>query len=268
MSKTFEKIEWLKAVLAFVLVFGLFVSYLYLSRQNTFQDNLWELLKQLIPEFMASLIVVLVIYFIFVRKGMSETEELIEQISQNLRNHFPSKGGFISPAELKAVFDLKKEIGNAQEIDLIGYSLVALISSYQQDIIQALKRGGKYRIIIIKPNSAASKLIDQNMTIKEMELDLVRVIQRLEQIQKEVASFPTKKAGKIEVKFMDWIPSCAIVRADDLMSIKFYALDVKTDHPKIITNMFLSSRVNPDMFEYFVQQFNLLWDQSESFEGK
>lgn len=271
MNKSSEKIEWLKTVLAIVCLFGLVLLYFFIKNDIPAVDAFKNLLEQLVPELIASLIIVLIIYFIFIKKGITENEGMVEEIVARLNNNFPVKGGFISHAESDALFNIKIEFGKAKKIDMLGYSFVGLIGDYYSDLVAALKRGCDVRVLIIKPNSNAESLIDHNMSIKEMQKDLQRVIDRLNAIKKELSAIEKgDKYGNFEVKFMDWVPGSALLITDGnsnigKMKIKFYAINVETDHSDILTHMVLSAQYNPDMFNYFASQFNSLWAKNSEY---
>jgi hypothetical protein len=271
MNKNLEKVEWLKTVVAIVSLLGLVLSYFFIKNDTSTNDAFKSLLEQLVPEFIASLITVLVIYFVFIKKGISANENMIEEIVSRLNSNFPVKGGFITHAESNALFNIKTEFGKAKQIDMLGYSFVGLISDHFSDLLGALKQGCNVRILIIKPKSSAESLIEKNMNIKDMELDLQRVIERIVSIKKEINKTKGSiRYGNFEIRLMDWIPGSALLITDrnannGKMKIKFYAIDVETDHINILTHMVLYAQYNPDMFNYFVFQFESMWSKSSEY---
>lgn len=101
---------------------------------------------------------------------------------------------------------------------------------------------------------------------EELEADLIRTKKRIEQILKEIGK--NKHIGKIEIKGIDWIPSCALIITDRdktnaEIRAKVYPLVLDTPLPFIKTHTIVYKRHEPDVAEYFINHFNVLWENSK-----
>jgi len=77
-----KKFEWLKTLLSIVTLISLFFSYFLINADKVFLSNVKDLAIQLVPELIASLIIALTLYFVFIRKDFSDNERKIEESSK------------------------------------------------------------------------------------------------------------------------------------------------------------------------------------------
>ena len=88
-----------------------------------------------------------------------------------------------------------------------------------------------------------------------------RVAQILEDLRKE------KKIGTIEIRGINWIPSCSLViynrtKLGGELKIKVYPLVIDIPLPLIKSHTIIYKKYESDLFEYYVNHFDNLWDKS------
>jgi len=264
MNKT-EQINWMKSLLSIVAAIALSLVYIFLREKN-YSSNFIDLLLQVIPDLIAVLIAFPVVYFIFIRRGISSYADMKEDIILAVSKKII--GGKVFQSQNDVYFDLKKLLLNAKDVLILGYSCKNLIISHRAEISQAILNGANVKIITIKPKSTASTLMMEHQRFGDIEPDLIDMRRRFFGIQEEIEQSQSKKKGKgnIEIKTINWIPSCSLIlinseKLDGVLKLKVYAPFVDTHLSKIQTHTVIRRIDEKELFDYFVKQFELLWEQ-------
>ena len=264
MKDFYKKMNWLMVLLAVVSSLGLILIFLFIN-QNPWQQGLTELIENVIPDLVAVLIAVPIIYFLFRARGISPQEELKQGIVSEIIKLNNYNNQFDSEETINSNFNLHEKLPDAQSLCFLALAGYNFLSEFRPKITEAVRKGCSIRIMIVNPWSKASEIIMDHQGQRELEADLKRTKARIEQINQELSSGKVK--GKFEVRYTNWIPSCSLVilnekQLDGLMRLKIYPLDIDLPLTQLKTHTIFSRRINPSLFESFLCQFNTLWQKA------
>jgi hypothetical protein len=265
-----EQIEWLKHLMALVGLAALMCVYFLVKKQGWDNDSItWELVVQITIELISALIVVVVLYYAFIKKGIDSESRLINDIATKVKDEFNESGFMLQEKSLK-IFDLNSKLKNSKEILISGYSCRYLIAGHRSEFKKAVLNKTDFKILIIEPNSLGSKLLMENQTFKEIDNDLRDVQERLQALIKEVDTEKgTKKVGKIEIRVLSWLPSCAMIVANPIngkfatLKLKIYAPSGNVPLTKIMTHMVIEEAKETELFNYFKDDFYRMWEKAK-----
>ena len=261
--KETEKIEWLRFLLAITAACGLTAFYVQLNGKEI-GSNFIDLALQIIPELLGALIILVIVYFLFIKQGISSEESLKNQLVKALVKEL-NEDGYGSQTEIDIKFNIKDKLSKAKEVKILAYSCRYLIAGLKTEIVEALLNGASIKIIIVEPNSIASKLAMEN-SFQDIEFDITDTTKRVKSIIEEVSQTPKKiKKGKIEQKFINWIPSCSLIiwipnnNTSKECKLKINPIDHDTPLAKIMTHAIIKEDNDKDTFDYLESQFDKLW---------
>lgn len=263
MKKFYKKINWL---IILIYIFASFILFsIYLLLPNT---NISLFFSSLIPNFVAVLIGFIVAYYFFKLLGMSQNDELKQDIRDIITENGKIK--FETEGNINNIFSFQEHLKTAKTIDVISLSAYNLISEHRTELTSAIIRGCTIRVLIVQPNSVASNLGSNWQENKELDKDLERVKDRFKQIKNDINN-NSKTKGILEVKGINWIPSCALIIIDNkkttaTMRLKVYPLIIDLPLNQIDTHMIINKNNQTGLFENFANQFEELWNKSTSIE--
>jgi hypothetical protein len=289
-KKSWEKIEWLLFIIAIILVLLLSALSIYLDSIISGGANIpilvLRLLNQIIPGLVGTLLVVIVIYIFLKSRGIDANEQFGDQIVGTLINRFRTdispknidslvqkiasyKGArFLRLEHSKELFQFSEKLKTAKSIWINGYSCAQLFKEFRSEIKHALVNGTNFKLIITDPySSAAKKMEERDIHPERVAVDINYVVSEINAIRSEVSKTKNKKTGKIDVKFIDWLPSCSMIfynpdEEDGEVKIKVYPPFYSTNHMNPI-EMIVDKKTYQDQFDYFHEQYDRLWN-SES----
>lgn len=259
-----NKIEWLKNLLSIATIAGLTIAYVLICKIDE-KSELIELLLHIIPNLIAALIAVLTVYYAFFRQGISNEKAISESIANDIISSLENNT-FDIQSEIDKQFNLKEKLSNAKEIMLVGHSCRYIVNSLRAEMTEAVKKKTNIRIITIGRNTDASKLLMDNSKYRGLEADLEFMENILKLIVKE--SKPNNqrtKVGKVELKYMNWIPSCSLLfyipktNTGGILKLKVYAVNLGTALSKIQTHKLVNENIEKELYDYFLNQFEGLW---------
>ncbi len=263
-----EKIDWLKNILALAAIGVLTVIYVLILRKGT-SSSLLELMLQVIPNLIAALIVVLTIYYIFIRKGISSDNSLKDSLVEKIRELL-KEDSFDYQSDIDKEFNLKEKILDAKEILIVGYSCRFFITGLRNEIIEAIKNKVNLKVLAIAPGSDAAKLMMKNRSFKELEFDINEMKEHMQIIMEEVNKSASKKMGDIELRLMNWIPSCSLIfyipknNESGILKLKVYAVNHDTRLVNVQTHKLIYEFKEKEMYDYFLNQFHGLWKNEKN----
>ena len=174
---------------------------------------------------------------------------------------------FLRLEHSKEIFLFSEKLKIAKSIWINGYSCAQLFKEFKSEIERALINGTNFKIIITEPNSIATKMMEKrDVHAERVAVDINYVISEINAI-KDVISIMAKNrsVGSIDVKFIDWLPSCSMIfynpdEEDGEVKIKVYPPFYSTNHFNPI-EMIIDKKNYQDQFAYFREQYNRLWNR-------
>jgi hypothetical protein len=254
---------------------------------------LLELSNQVIPGLIGALLVVISVYIFLKSRGIDPNEQFREELVGTFLNRMKTeispknmdslvqkiasyKGArFLHLEHSKELFQFSEKLKTARSIWINGYSCAELLREFKSEIERALIHGTDFKIIITDPNSTAAKMMEERHSHPESVVtDINYVVSQINAIKSAVSKAKHKKAGHIDVKFIDWIPSCSMIlynpdEEDGEVKIKVYPPFYSTKHYNPI-EMIIERKNYEDQFAYFYEQYNRLWSReiNESRKGE
>jgi hypothetical protein len=287
-KKSWEKIEWLLFIIAIILVLLLSALFIYLENIIIGGAKLpilvLELLNQILPGLIGTLIIVIFIYIFLKSRGIDANEQFRDEIASTFINKIRTdispknidslvqkiasyKGaGFLRLEHSKELFQFSEKLKTAKSIWINGYSCAQLFKEFRSEIKRALINGTNFKIIITEPYSvAAKKMEERDVHPERVVVDINYVVSEINAIRSEVSKTKNKKVGKIDVKFIDWLPSCSMIfynpdEEDGEVKIKVYPPFYSTNHFNPI-EMIVEKENFQDQFDYFHEQYDRLWNK-------
>jgi len=261
-----NKIEWLKHILAITTIILLTAIYILLVKKEI-AIALRELGIQVIPNLVAVLIAIITAYYLFTRIGITPYIKLKKSILDGVKDIL-NLNSFDVQHEVDKEFNLKEKLKDAKEILVVGYSCRYLIAGLKQELVEAIKNKTNLKVIVIGPNSDASKLMRTYLNFQELENDVKDLKFRLGLIKREV-NFPKikKKPGNIELRFVNWIPSCSLIfyipkeNESGIMKLKVYGVDHGVPLVKIRTHKLIYEFKEKELYLDFLKHFWGLWEK-------
>lgn len=294
-KKAYEKIDYLRLLLAIVGLIALMLAFEALQ-PDEFSSDLKDFFIQVIPDLASILVAFIIAYLILNWKGYTPQEKLREEIVQDLAEvvsdpKLPPETQYISEAleylNIKfpfldsktsfSDFDFSEKLERVKQIDIIAYSGVYLFQNFQEKFTKAVSNGATVRIMLINPDSEASKLLASNQYFEENPVDTKRSIERIKQIWQKAVDNSVKKAkargnkaGSIELRLINWVPSISLIildrdSEDAELKIKINSLYVDTP-PNNTPNKIIRKQISPVWFDYFVVQYEKVWEAGVSLE--
>jgi len=245
---------------ALAAAFALFGS---LLNEGTIQS----LLLNLSTELMGAVLIFFIVNWFFMLDSESSLIERVERVLTILeREHSVLLGSKKS----RKILDLGERFNSAKQIDLLGYSLYKLFIEHKRYLIQCLKNGTKIRILLVNPEGKAGELISAHKAGAQYYLQWNQSFTILESLQKE--SISNDKGGGLEIKVIDFIPSCDMIMLDrddyekGIMKVSIngpYATTTKSNKILDRRHLIFKKRNDPDDFETWLEQFESCWQDGQ-----
>jgi uncharacterized membrane protein len=287
MKKNWEKIEWLLFLMAVILVVLLSVLFMYfeglmIGGGGNITTLALALLNQILPNLIASLIIVIFIYIFLKSKGIDSDEQYrdrlvniiidrikteispqnIDSLVEKIASYKNEK--FIRLEYSKEKFRFSEKLKVANSIWINGYSCAPLFREFKSEIERSLLNGTNIRLIITEPHSVAARMMEErDVHAERVVADINYVKSEIAVIRDALTKSKNKKLGHFDVKFIDWLPSCSMIlynpeEEDGEVKIKVYPPFYSTNHFNPI-EMIIDKKSYRDQFDYFVAQYNRLW---------
>lgn len=252
-----------------ILLSAVLIAAYYFIGWTDIDERTKELTLSIIPNIIAVLFTYLIINFFLDKRKMSPSQILKNELVKDIIQELPYTSEFLNFEEANKKFDFQQHLKSAKEIYLVGYSLVSILDRFRPDIVKALLEKVIIKIIVMEPQSVASKLLTQHQRRNNLDLDLIKVLDIIRDTKNDV-----KKEGleitdeQFEIRFTSWPPSCALMFinpsfSDGSIRMQVYPLAVKTNHSRIKTYKIISKKEEGDVFDYLIQQFYFLWEDAK-----
>lgn len=172
-------------------------------------------------------------------------------------------------SELSALSEQQRhDIVEARAVDALGINLWRLLPAYQDEFLEMLRHEGMLRILMVHYNSAAipmAALRSYSGTPAKTQADVVR--QNLELLKKWTQRIPN---ANIRVRLLDYLPPYGITVIYPKGAGRPPHCLVRLNAFKKPTSKSPSMTPNPRMdkhwFDFFCEQFQLMWDAGENFD--
>jgi len=283
-KKNWEKIEWLLFVIAIILVLLLSALFIYFENiiNSGAQFPVLVLINQVLPGLIATLIVVIFIYIFLKSRGIDANEQFREELVKTLIDRIKIdispknidslvqkiasyKGSrFLRLEHSKELFQLSEKLKVAKSVWINGYSCAQLFKEFKGEMERALINGTDFKIIITEPNSTATRMMEErDVNAARVVADINYVLSEINAIKNTLAQAKNRHAGSLDVKLIDWLPSCSMIlfnpdEEDGEVKIKVYPPFYSTNHFNPI-EMIIDRKNFPDQFAYFHEQYHRLW---------
>jgi hypothetical protein len=209
----------------------------------------------------SSLIGVFLVFLLIDQLLFPEESDWLRDKLQLLHDRVDSvKSDLFSDQEFYERFSITDMIDQAETLDLLGHTFHRLLTSYEDNFIQLLDRGGRIRIIFIYPESVptgADRIFRSRAMIKRSLKSSLNIVDRITKRRQSVGG------GAIEIRFINWIPSCTLVAIDRGKPSGVIQVTVHPIHEENALgrlHFITSSHTLRKWFEYYRTEFDRSWD--------
>ena len=156
--------------------------------------------------------------------------------------------------------EFEKMSKDASMIDIIAWTGIDFYNRHEGFIEQKIVNGCKIRLLIVNDQSNAANVIMENSRNKELIADIQRMKLRYEKFCNE---YPIHSKN-FELRLTNWVTPLGMIitnrnKSDGAVSIKLHAVYLPT-HSAKDRYFHIDSHSNNDDFQYFVAQFESLWN--------
>ncbi|WKZ47935.1 MAG: hypothetical protein QY306_01045 [Anaerolineales bacterium] len=251
LKSVFDVIEDLVAIAIAVgiLLFGWFVD------SAVFQDN---------PLLWSGVISILIVMAVGnLRDRRSRFQKIHQSVDRTLQEILGSKIITTMGADDFFRGGLEKIEGkllHATTIDLAGITLSTTAGTTLKLIKDRLKANGKVRIIILDSNSDAAleQLVKQSWSKRASKEKYIAMIENVSDLFEEVSNEPGIR-GSFEVGYLPFIPSVGMTLVDTKKDGGVGIVKVYQQLKKGSRLFYFSKHDAPETFEFYCEQFNLMW---------
>ncbi len=164
----------------------------------------------------------------------------------------------------KTLPPLEKRLQTSKEVFITGGSLIRLSNEYLGLFENLAKEGCVIKLLLLNPNAPSAKLTADNIVY---EIDDFETYQNyIKSSLKSFTKLSKKYPNSIEIKISDFLPSYS-----------FFGVDLSKDYGSIMVEIYtfneptrerphfnLSKMNDPVWFNYFLNQFDKIWEISDS----
>lgn len=227
--------------------------------------SMQSILINLATDFFGVFVLFIIINLVFDLKG--ESERIVEENNKLLASIKTSieigSNSLVPRNELGRKFKIAKSINNSKEILLLGYTHSGLLRTFRRELIDAINSGVKIKLIILDLNE--DDLIRKFSSNYKRIKDIYEVgISTIKDIWQQTGK---KGRANFEVRLTDWIPSCELIICysktsnPNIARIRIHPISFRSGEIYPSRILVINSHDNKDDFDYFVNQFQDLWEQ-------
>jgi len=230
------------------------------------------LLLNMSTELAGAALIFLIVEWFFGLGESSDTDERLSladaQIRALLAEQEKGRNPFLAGDVARRQFDFRNLLKTADSVDIAGYSCANFLAHFRIDIAGEIRRGLTFRLMMVDPGNSAGALMqaniaDPNGTQEPHE----RSMRYLREIA-EILDKGEQPKGSFTVKLLNCIPSCFVNlvnsgRPDGRASVGINSFVLETGVPRRL-DILLSKAVHPREFQYFVDQYERLWESERN----
>jgi len=255
-------------IVVFISIFFAIFGYFFIK-----DEDLKSLVFGLSTELLGYTILFIIIKRIFLIEEwevLPRIKRLLDQLESN--EAISSDKFFLKKIE-------KIDFGNSKHVDLCGVTLTSTIHEHLLSLCNILNNNGNIRILIIDENSIAPQSAEERSDSKDIDISdyytsrirsTYKDIEYINREQKDKKHKTEKKTNSnFQVRLLSYPPSFGIIRYyDDSTSSSKIIVEIyphkkkESDRP-----IFILDEVNDKFwYEYFLNQYNVMWDQAIIFD--
>jgi hypothetical protein len=233
-------------------------------------------------------IAAIVVGFCFI--GFGTYLILRDALQQKKPDASPEKGsGFLLPSEAFGPnTNISETLAQTSTIYILGYSFVGLLGGFNDSLTKAVSNGANVKIVIINPNKQAIKVIEAEVlksklkngtiTLEEVKSKAIQKAKKIFRSREDIEgalSYARSIArrskgvgtGRIEVRLIDWIPSCSMIFLNPDRKDGRLILGIYTPYFNLATenrpHVLLTHEKDTHWYKSYLHQFNTLWEESD-----
>jgi hypothetical protein len=231
--------------------------------------TLRDIPQQLGLNISADFIGVAVLYFLVNRFFGLNPEKVISKRTEMLFDLIEQKHQvLIDSKEAQKKLTDENLLQSAEELDVLGYTLVGFLGSFRGAVIERVKQGAQVRVLIVDPKSIAGEVIRQNSMAYPYEHYVVAALDHIRYIRDKLSESEKRIKGSFELRVINWIPSCALIIVDRSKQSGMIDVAVNTPYYRTLPSegrlhYILEREQEPRWFLFYSQQFDRLWEGSQ-----
>jgi hypothetical protein len=193
---------------------------------------------------------------------------LIERVTKLRRIESLAKNAFCIPSFDRFMKNrsgqptIEERLDNAVEIYISGGSLVRITNEYIGYFEKKVKQRTKIRFLLLNPDSEAVKLTAGNVVyeISDYERYKYQIENSLECLKKLKIKYP----DLVEIKISNQVPPFGLMivnpnKSSGCMTVEIYGCALPA---RDRASFLLERNREPQSYDYFLNQFGLIWDNS------
>jgi hypothetical protein len=188
--------------------------------------------------------------------ALTERINLLERIEERLSN-LTSVSGLRERAQIPLIHE---EAVDASEIVVVGASLISWVVPHYDFFERQMKRGCKFRFLLLDPTSPAVPVWDLTTRSPVIKIDIERTLESL----KLMKQAEKDSRGRCEVRLGKVFPPFSMIAVDPAKDTGWMIVEIHTykrtlgERPHIR----LSHMSDNKWFDFYVGQYEQLWEDS------
>jgi hypothetical protein len=162
---------------------------------------------------------------------------------------------------------VSSEFGDAQHIDLLGYTLLGLFAKDHKYLESKANAGCKFRILLLNPSSDEAVFVGARLTdSRELELAAKDFEERIGRVRGDIERTvidlrPMLKTGNVELKYISLATPYSLTIFDPKLPkgkvrVELYSFNMAgPDRPYFE----LTKAIDKKWYDFFIDQFERLW---------
>lgn len=223
-------------------------------------------LREIMFNLSSELAGVVLIFFIVNRFFLLDRDhDLIVEV-RDLKNAVLAKfSPLVFEDDSLKLFDFEGLLHDASTIDLLGYTSVNLLEKFREQLAASIRNGARLRILVVDQEAPAGTIMNRSHTTEIFRRDFQRVLKYAFQIN-GLSQHP----GQLNIQATNWIPSCNMIIIEDKKQKGVAKIGINSPSLRLPVGkkyrdrlfLILDRKNYPDEYDYFLTQFNLLWEES------
>ncbi|HET9914471.1 MAG TPA: hypothetical protein VFQ13_21425 [Anaerolineales bacterium] len=165
----------------------------------------------------------------------------------------------------------KKRVCQAKQVDIVSntfYTAWAHDNNFLDELLEAVNRGTKFRLVIYDPDSEILQIRSENEDDPKMEKTSemkMEIHSTLDKIKKKISKLDKNARNNFEIRLNSrYYQMAQIIRADKRILVALYLSKKSGSYCPTLQIL------GPDssLFEAYAQQFEILWAAGKPFETK
>jgi len=261
-----RKTRYLLAVYSIIAALAIIFGLLGI---NYAKDTWRSILLNLATELLGVAFVFFLVNYLFLVDDWSISER-IEKLLSRLELTRPSaKDFFQTPPSIDSY------VQSANQIDMCGVTLTSTINKQLNNMRERLRKGAHIRLLVVNPDSLAlqmSALRSKNPDVDYFRKRLETTFEDLEILHKLRTNYrqadSPSRTGSLSVRLLSYAPSFGIYhfdgsRSNGVVFVEIYPHESGFGSAPIFN---LTLQVDGKWYEYFVDQFEEMWQSARPWQ--